>query len=207
VSRPSPAPRVLAISPPRPGAWVDQLDALANAGVDGLVLRLVGAPDRLADVLARVDGTRLPLWVRPVRAADVALALAADLPLHLPATVPVPPGATTWGRSCHGAAALADAAAEGSRYALLSPVFSPGSKPGDTRPTLGVDGLAAMQPAGLPVLALGGIDPARAAACVRAGAHGVAGIGAFFADAHVRRNAARALVDAVRGALARPRSG
>jgi thiamine-phosphate pyrophosphorylase len=53
--------------------------------------------------------------------------------------------------------------ARGADLALVSPVFSPGSKPGDTRPTLGPEGfrtLAAALPC--PALALGGITPERA---------------------------------------------
>jgi len=55
-------------------------------------------------------------------------------------------------------------AARGADLALVSPVFSPGSKPGDTRPTLGPEGfqkLAALLPC--PALALGGITPESAA--------------------------------------------
>ena len=53
--------------------------------------------------------------------------------------------------------------AVGADLALVSPVFPPGSKPEDTRPTLGPEGfrrLAAALPC--PALALGGITPERA---------------------------------------------
>ena len=67
----------------------------------------------------------------------------------------------TLSQSCHDAAALRRAAAAGCDFAFLSPVFSPQSKPGDLRPTLGVAGLAALcASAPLPVVALGGIGPA-----------------------------------------------
>jgi thiamine-phosphate pyrophosphorylase len=82
------------------------------------------------------------------------------------------------GRACHDRAELAEAAVEGVRYAILSPVFS-ASKRGDGLP-LGLSTFQALC-AGVPVpvCALGGIDTAaRAAACVRAGAAGVAVLGA-----------------------------
>lgn len=61
----------------------------------------------------------------------------------------------------------------------LSPVWETASKPG-YGPALGVEGLAAAVAAvpGLPVYALGGIGPGRVAACVEAGAVGVAVMGA-----------------------------
>lgn len=98
---------------------------------------------------------------------DVALLVGAHL--HLPAQglTPedvrphLPPGRWV-------SVAVHDAhearAARGADLALVSPVFSPGSKPGDTRPTLGPEGfraLAAQLPC--PALALGGVTPERAA--------------------------------------------
>ncbi|MCA2977479.1 MAG: thiamine phosphate synthase [Myxococcaceae bacterium] len=57
-----------------------------------------------------------------------------------------------------------DDTASGADLALVSPVFTPTSKPGDTRPPLGPEGfsaLAARLPC--PAFALGGITPASAA--------------------------------------------
>ena len=80
------------------------------------------------------------------------------------------------------AAALRRAASAGCDFAFLSPVFSPRSKPGDVRPTLGLSGLEQLcASAPLPVIALGGIGPAQASDCLRAGAAGIACIGAIFA--------------------------
>jgi thiamine-phosphate pyrophosphorylase len=84
------------------------------------------------------------------------------------------------GHACHDRRDLETAAADGAVYATLSPVFPPTSKPGDDPPVLGLAGLQALS-AGLAVrvCALGGIDtPERAVACVRAGAAGVAVLGA-----------------------------
>lgn len=53
--------------------------------------------------------------------------------------------------------------ARGADLALVSPVFSPGSKPDDTRPTLGPEGFARMASVlPCPALALGGITLERA---------------------------------------------
>ena len=53
--------------------------------------------------------------------------------------------------------------ARGADLALVSPVFSPGSKPDDTRPTLGPEGFRRLADAlPCPALALGGITPERA---------------------------------------------
>jgi thiamine-phosphate pyrophosphorylase len=83
------------------------------------------------------------------------------------------------GRSCHDAAELATAAEHGAGYATLSPVFPTASKPG-YGPPLGLARLAEIcAVAALPVIALGGVDDAeRAAGCRRAGAAGVAVMGA-----------------------------
>ncbi len=58
-------------------------------------------------------------------------------------------------------------------YAHLAPIWPPLSKPA-TRPPLGPERLAHACAAGLPLLAQGGIDAARAAEAIRAGAAGIA---------------------------------
>ncbi|GAA4688186.1 thiamine phosphate synthase [Phytohabitans rumicis] len=97
--------------------------------------------------------------------------------VHLAAAGPYPPPELALvGRSCHDAVELSRITTE--QYAVVSPVYPTPSKPG-YGPPLGIDGLAklvARSP--VPVLALGGITPANAAACVAAGAAGVAVMGA-----------------------------
>lgn len=117
----------------------------------------------LAAVLRPVGGMLL-VASGPARADGVHLATADPFP------VPAPP---VVGRSCHSAAELRDAAAEGCAYATLSPIFPSASKPGHG-PLLGPE---ALRDAPLPVLALGGVTTSNAAACVAAGAHGVAVMG------------------------------
>jgi thiamine-phosphate pyrophosphorylase len=97
--------------------------------------------------------------------------------VHLAAADPAPAGVAYAGRSCHDAAELARLSTED--YATVSPVFATGSKPG-YGPALGVDRLGVLAAgARRPVYALGGVSTAAdAAACVRAGAAGVAVLGA-----------------------------
>jgi thiamine monophosphate synthase len=197
-------PRLLAISPPRTGPWVASLNELAELGVPALLVRLVDEPDALGVVLAAAARTPLRVLVRPVRPGDADLATAAGLGLHLPdIPEPTPPATTPAGalrsRSCHDPAGVETAAAAGFDLCTLAPVFPPGSKPGDTRPTLGIPGLAAACAAApaMPVLALGGVRPAAVAPLVAAGAHGVAGITGFFAGLRLDRAGTAALVRAV----------
>jgi len=82
------------------------------------------------------------------------------------------------GVSCHSRAEAADAGAAGADYVTLSPIFATMSKPG-YGPALGPDELAhAARELPLPVIALGGVYPGNVAACLSAGAAGVAVMGA-----------------------------
>jgi thiamine-phosphate pyrophosphorylase len=126
---------------------------------------------------------------------EVALLVGAHL--HLPARGPtvedvrphLPPG-----RQVSVAVHDADEArlARGADLALVSPVYAPGSKPGDTRPQLGPEGfqaLAASLPC--PALALGGMTPERASRLP--GAYGFAVISAVL-EAQDPAAVARALL-------------
>jgi thiamine-phosphate pyrophosphorylase len=83
------------------------------------------------------------------------------------------------GLSAHGLDAVARAAAQGADYVTVSPVFASASKPG-YGPVLGTEGLRRfVEAAPIAVLALGGIDDAATIAdCRKAGAAGVAVMGA-----------------------------
>lgn len=77
--------------------------------------------------------------------------------------------------ACHGPAALARARALGADAALLSPLFPTRSHPG--APALGPTRFRLWaRGAGLPVIALGGVDAATAPAAVEAGAAGLAAV-------------------------------
>lgn len=125
---------------------------------------------------------------------DVALLVGAHL--HLPATGLTPEDVRPHlppGRQVSVAVHDEQEArrAQGADLALVSPVFSPGSKPEDTRPTLGPEGfrkLAAALPC--PALALGGLTPERAS--LLPGAAGFAVISAVL-EAEDPEAAARAL--------------
>ncbi|GIJ74961.1 thiamine phosphate synthase [Virgisporangium ochraceum] len=99
------------------------------------------------------------------------------------------------GRACHRAADVV--AATRLAYVTVSPVFPTASKPG-YGPALGLSTLRNWCAAcAVPVLALGGVDsPERAGACVRAGAAGVAVMGAVMTAADPAA-VVRAMVEAV----------
>lgn len=103
---------------------------------------------------------------------DVALLVGAHL--HLPAKGLTPKDVRPYlpaGRWISVAVHDADEArlAQGANLALVSPVYAPGSKPGDTRTPLGPEGFHALQAAlPCPALALGGVTPERAARLTRA---------------------------------------
>jgi len=82
------------------------------------------------------------------------------------------------GVSAHSIDEAMQAVAEGANYLTASPMFETRSKPG-YGPALGGEGLGAITASvGVPVLALGGITADNAGDCVRAGAAGVAVMGA-----------------------------
>jgi thiamine-phosphate pyrophosphorylase len=119
---------------------------------------------------------------------DIAAARAGGAAgIHLPGGVSPAafrselPGGALIGCSTHDAAELAAAANAGADYATLSPIFATASKPG-YGPALGLERLEAFASmAAIPVIALGGIGVANAAACLRAGAAGIAVMGEVMA--------------------------
>jgi thiamine-phosphate pyrophosphorylase len=113
-------------------------------------------------------------------AASIAGVRAVHLPQGQPtATIRRVMGAKTLiGVSAHSIDEAMQAVAEGANYITASPMFETPSKPG-YGPALGADGLGAIVASvSIPVLALGGITADNAGDCVRAGAGGVAVMGA-----------------------------
>jgi len=139
-------------------------------------------------LLAPVGGALL-VASDPTIPAD-GLHLAANDPSPGPGRRPVPVG-----RSCHHRQEVVAAREEGCTYVTLSPVFPSPSKPGHG-PALGLGALGGHP---LPVYALGGVDAEGAAACVDAGAAGVAVMGAVMRADRPERVTARLL-----GALGEP---
>ena len=81
---------------------------------------------------------------------------------------------------------------QGARYIGAGPVWATPTKP-DADPPIGLDGLAAIcEVVAVPVVAIGGIDAKNAAACIQAGATGVAVVRASVSPRGVRREVDRA---------------
>jgi thiamine biosynthesis protein ThiS len=184
---------------------VDLVVAATAGGVDGVYLRDVDLPASeltdLAGTIRERAGSELALFVN----GDPRRASAAGVGLHLreaemdPATARALLGEeTVVGRSVHSEAGAL--AAVGADYVLTGHVFPSRSKPG--RPPLGPAGLAAIAAtAQCPTLAIGGITANRVADAVRAGAWGIAAIGAI-AEANDPQRAAMELRSALDRALA-----
>ncbi len=117
--------------------------------------------------------------------ADIALAAGAH-GLHLPGNSvslrelrAIVPAGFLIAVSTHSRAELIEAREGGADFAVFGPVFAPLSKT-SAAPPVGIDGLReAVRGLGFEVLALGGITDGNAAACVAAGAAGIAGISLF----------------------------
>lgn len=127
--------------------------------------------------------------------ADVAMASPGVVGVHLPADgLPVTDTRVLLGeealvgRSTHGAEEARRAIADGANYAFLGPVFATLTHPGTA--LLGPTSFAGLK--GLPVIAIGGITPARVRVCRDAGAWGVAAITAIW-DAESPGSAAEAM--------------
>jgi thiamine-phosphate pyrophosphorylase len=130
---------------------------------------------------------------------DIDAAVAADAAgVHLPsggnvetARSRLPKGLI--GASAHSADEAAALLLAGADYVTASPVFVSASKPG-YGPALGLDGLARIVGAapGL-VIALGGVTDGNAAACLAAGAAGIAVMGEVMRSANPRVSIERLL--------------
>ena len=165
--------------------------ALFQAGVRWLMLREKDLdPAARRDLLRDLVACGEPFGATVTVNGDVAAAQATGAAgVHLPAGGDIEavrralgPGALI-GASCHCFEEAAAAAGAGADYITLSPVFESASKPG-YGPALGPAGLGAMVARlAIPVMALGGIAAGNAAACLHAGAAGVAVMGAVMAVA------------------------
>ena len=169
-------------------ALVDRVGAAARAGVHLIQIRQPQLEGRaLARLVERsvlaAQGTAARILVND--RVDVALAAGAH-GVHLrgdsmPASRvrAIAPGAFVIGRSVHAPGEAARAAQDGNLdYLIFGTVFASHSKPGVD--AAGLDALtAACAAVALPVLAVGGMTPARLDAVARAGAAGCAAIGLF----------------------------
>lgn len=169
------------------GDLLPLIERAVAAGVDLIQIRERDLATRalLALVEAavrRARGTATQILVND--RLDVALAAGAA-GLHLPAHgLPVADVRRAYpdlliGASCHNLDELRRAEQGGADFAVFGPVFETSSKK-PYSPPLGVEKLAeAARAAKIPVLALGGLTLANAAACLAAGAAGLAAISLF----------------------------
>lgn len=153
---------------------VETVARCAGAGLTTVVLREPDLPEaRRADL-----ATALTEHVRVISAHTL---LPTAVGLHLASRQPADDagGAPFHGRSCHDDGEVARAVTGGAAYVTVSPVAASASKPG-YGPALGLADLrrAVAAAGGVPVLALGGVDPGNAAELRAAGAHGLAVMGA-----------------------------
>jgi thiamine-phosphate pyrophosphorylase len=178
-----------------------RISEAARAGIDYIQLREKDLPARELEELARqairiVEDERLRIVNRDMRTAllinsrtDVALAVGAH-GVHLcsddisPADVRRmrsarrdAPVRLTISQSCHHPNDVQQAAKEGANLALLAPVFEKKDDP-SAKPA-GLEALRRACQYNVPVLALGGITLINAAACLEAGAAGIAAIRLF----------------------------
>jgi thiamine-phosphate pyrophosphorylase len=172
----------------RASSLLDLVAAAARAGVHLIQIREPGLDGRalaalVGQAVAATAGTAARVLVND--RLDVALAarahgvhLRADSMPAARARALVPAGFVI-GRSVHSRGEAAQAAGDGGLdYLMFGTVFETVSKPGTA--AAGLDALAAVSSAtSLPVLAIGGMRPARLGEVARAGAAGFAAIGLF----------------------------
>lgn len=199
--------RLLAIPPPDGPVPADIVDRWLAAGAADTIAALLREPGRTpAEILA--PGARLAALRRRCVAAGIPVLLAADAPTVVPADLAGlhlrgdPDHATLerarehpglLGRACHGEPQPGHDLVD---YTLFAPVFAPGTRSARPKHPAGLAALArwTADPRAH-VIALGGITPRTAPACLAAGARGLAGISGLFGDpAQVEQDVA-ALVD------------
>lgn len=202
---PTTLPRLFAISDRRslPGGDLSPwLDALAEAGVDGVQIREKDLDDLALYELTRKARRRLPastcLLVNG--RLDIALAAGAD-GVHLPVNGP-PPGLlrrrfgnrVILGCSTHSFEEARRAREGGADFITFGPIFPTPSKEAYGPPP-GLGGLKALLQelsSSLPVFGLGGLSPEDLPALADAGAAGAAGIGMFRTGSAARAAVAKA---------------
>ncbi len=165
-------------------ALLRKISEAARCGVDFIQLREKDLGSRELEILGRAavdavrsssSSTRLLINSR----TDVAIACGAD-GVHLrgddvtPGVVRRvwPMGKPVLAVSCHSVEDIHGAA--DADLVVYGPVFEKGAQPG-----IGIERLREACGAGIPVVALGGVNSQNAAECLRVGATGVAGIRLF----------------------------
>lgn len=131
---------------------------------------------RVRELLASIDASPQLTVFFNVRSALPVEWRGQRLRLHLPEAHLLAGGPSEetidWATSAHSVEALRQAQEAGASFVVFGPVWKPQWK---SATAIGLDTLAAaVRTTRIPLLALGGITPARVAACREAGAAGVA---------------------------------
>jgi thiamine-phosphate diphosphorylase len=161
------------------GRWLDAIATLAHMDAPGLAVqvRTKTEPAERALALARearaaTQGALVPVLLNG--STEEALALGYE-GVHWPESlIPDMPEETLVlrGASVHSVEACRRAEVAGAGFVVAGTIFDAGSKPVAGEGLEKLRGIAAATT--LPVLAIGGIRPDRVAACIEAGAAGVA---------------------------------
>ena len=169
-----------------PGDFLAQLERVAAAGVDKILLREKDLPEPAYKALAsqalalcRRYGVECAVHNFPQTAKELG-APALHLPLpQLRALSPEERAAfPVLGASCHSLEDVREAAELGCSYGTLGQIFPTGCKPG--LPPRGVELLAQVcQASTLPVYAIGGVGPGNIAQIKQAGAAGACVMSGF----------------------------
>ena len=188
---------------------VEIVEAAIRGGVTIVQYREKDAPTRrlveeAAELLALCRAAGIPFIVND--RVDVALAVDAD-GVHVGQDdMPASRARRLIGRgkilgvSAGTVAEARKAVDDGADYIGASPVFSTPTKP-DAPPPLGIEGLRAMSAAaGVPVVAIGGINRGNAESMIRSGAAGIAVVSAIVGaeDVAAAARALRGVVENVR---------
>ncbi len=187
MSHPLPSPPLLLITDRR-HTDLPLMDIVAQALAAGCRWIMVREKDldraALVVLAAEIVAVAAPLGARVVINGDIdAVAEAGAQGAHVQSAAAVMQAREKLGKealigiSAHHISEAALAAECGADYATISPVFATGSKPG-YGPRIGLRGLRkTCRAVPLPIIALAGVTPGNARACMEAGAAGIATMG------------------------------